>query len=1283
MIKQLLLRREMILFIFLCFFCLSASAQVPIGAVNTPYVQDFNSLANTGTSSVLPAGWIISEAGTSASADGLYVAGTGSGNAGNMYSFGAAGSNERALGGVLSGTLTPTLGASFVNNTSATLTSVTISYTGEQWRLGTTARADSLLFQYSTTATSLLSGAWTSVPQLNFGSPVTGPTIGSLDGNAAANRQVRTATITGLSIAPGSTFWIRWNDFNAASADDGLAVDDFSLTASGETTTPVPALAVSPGALNFGEIAANTSAIRSVTLTSENLTADLTASAAGAGFSISKDSISFDSVIVFTTSELASARKIFVRFAPVAFGSASGSVIVSSTGAGNQLVTLTGSAVNPFEQNFNTCASALPGGWTQYSTAGAQTWACSTFGRTGNAVQINGFSGSALLNTDWLISPALNLSSFTYPLLSYWSRTRFTGPSLKLLVSTNYSGSGDPSLATWTEINGQFPLTNSDVWTEASNINLEAYKQANVYIAFLYTSSPAEEAARWTIDDFTVVNSATPPPPRLTTSLTPLTDLYFESAIGVPSAVKSISFSLSNATDSLVVSVPAPFQIAKDSSSFASSLTYTAAELGATKTLLIRSLPATEGAFAGKITFASGAISSTQAYLTASSISKDKTFDVVSMNVEWFGHPSNGPTDNLLQARNLRSLMQRLDADVFTFQEISDVQLLADSVIAKLPGYAYVYSTYVSNPETNDPFAQKLVTVYKTATVTKLNAKALLTGVNVSTLPNYPDPDPTRFWASGRLPFLLDANVTVGGITRRVAIVNIHARANSGSDVSRYQMRAYDVKVLKDTLDAYYANVPVLIQGDYNDDVDSTVAPIQSPLISSYQPYVLDTVNYKVTTRVLSDAGLRSYITESNVIDHITMTNELFAEHLTGATRIEYALNYITNYQNTLSDHLPVTTRFKFISIPPTVSITTTPANNTTVVKGTSISIQATASDSDGSISKVEFYNGTTLLGTDTSTPYSFTINQAAAGKYSLAAVAYDNTGAQTRSDSSLIKVVEPGVYGPACATPGQTCTYELLIDPSTVKKITWWVNGSATVVPDPANNRKVSVTFSQYNASTVQLAAGVNYTTTPWYTQFSTPVKVGGCTPPDTTVYPTGITGASCATAGQSYEFELQTNPNLPVSKVTWWVSGSATITVDPLNNKKVKVVFGQYNKSAVQLSAGVTYATAPWYQSFSKTIQIGGCTTAARVGNELAAGVITAYPNPTNDKLTISLGSYAGEKTTVQLFDALGKECTVEKKNVSTGEVELGIRSLAPGLYLLRVKTEGKTESLRIVKK
>ncbi|HEY8399918.1 MAG TPA: cellulase family glycosylhydrolase, partial [Cytophagaceae bacterium] len=70
----------------------------------------------------------------------------------------------------------------------------------------------------------------------------------------------------------------------------------------------------------------------------------------------------------------------------------------------------------------------------------------------------------------------------------------------------------------------------------------------------------------------------------------------------------------------------------------------------------------------------------------------------------------------------------------------------------------------------------------------------------------------------------------------------------------------------------------------------------------------------------------------------------------------------------------------------PTVAITS-PSNNATFTAGSSITINATASDPDGSVSKVEFFRGTQLIGTDISSPYSVIWTNATAGTHTITAV--------------------------------------------------------------------------------------------------------------------------------------------------------------------------------------------------------------------------------------------------------------------------------------------------------
>ena len=147
--------------------------------------------------------------------------------------------HRSALGGLRSGTLISVFGARLTNNTGSTITSLNIAYTGEEWRLGTVSRTDRIDFQLSTNATDLSTGTYTDVDALDFTTPNTA-TLNAHDGNAAANRTALSTSITSLSIPNGASFFIRWTDVDATGADDGLAVDDFSITPQGSAPVDNP-----------------------------------------------------------------------------------------------------------------------------------------------------------------------------------------------------------------------------------------------------------------------------------------------------------------------------------------------------------------------------------------------------------------------------------------------------------------------------------------------------------------------------------------------------------------------------------------------------------------------------------------------------------------------------------------------------------------------------------------------------------------------------------------------------------------------------------------------------------------------------------------------------------------------------------------------------------------------------------------------------------------------------------------------------------------------------------
>lgn len=110
------------------------------------------------------------------------------------------------------------------------------------------------------------------------------------------------------------------------------------------------------------------------------------------------------------------------------------------------------------------------------------------------------------------------------------------------------------------------------------------------------------------------------------------------------------------------------------------------------------------------------------------------------------------------------------------------------------------------------------------------------------------------------------------------------------------------------------------------------------------------------------------------------------------------------------------------VNAPPTTGITT-PTNGASFTAPTNITVTASASDSDGSISRIDFYQGTALIGTATTSPYTITWNNVAAGGYTLTARATDNLGASTTSSSVNVTVGLPPTVGLTTPTNGTSFT--------------------------------------------------------------------------------------------------------------------------------------------------------------------------------------------------------------------------------------------------------------------
>src|SRR5258706_2577627 len=245
----------------------NAEAAGSVSLTAAGYTQNFDSLANSSSpawanDSTLP-GWYLSTDATSSVT--TYLVGTGSGTTGGFYSFGSASATDRALGGLgsngyygASGVGKGYIGVVFQNQTGANIDTLTISYTGEQWRNGGNTTAQSLTFSYviSSSIPALIASG-TSVSALTFTSPIHTSATAALDGNAIANRVPLTASITGIIIPDGYYVLLRWTDLNDSGNDRGLAIDDLSVAVNTLPVDPAPSVVSTVPADGASEVPLN------------------------------------------------------------------------------------------------------------------------------------------------------------------------------------------------------------------------------------------------------------------------------------------------------------------------------------------------------------------------------------------------------------------------------------------------------------------------------------------------------------------------------------------------------------------------------------------------------------------------------------------------------------------------------------------------------------------------------------------------------------------------------------------------------------------------------------------------------------------------------------------------------------------------------------------------------------------------------------------------------------------------------------------------------------------
>jgi hypothetical protein len=206
----------------------------------------------------------------------------------------------------------------------------------------------------------------------------------------------------------------------------------------------------------------------------------------------------------------------------------------------------------PYSETFD---SDLSGVYTKSVSGDTKEW----LHNSGDAsASINGFN-SGDTEEDWLILPAINFDNYSDEIFTFDSWYRFgtddVNNYLKLYYSTDYSGIGDPTTFTWTELTYTQPSTDQS-WTSSGSIDLSGIAGTSVYIGFKYRYE-SDSYRWWQLDNFNIQELSLP---TITVNPSTLSGFsYFEGS--GPSAEQSFTVSGLNLTNDISLAPPTNYEI--------------------------------------------------------------------------------------------------------------------------------------------------------------------------------------------------------------------------------------------------------------------------------------------------------------------------------------------------------------------------------------------------------------------------------------------------------------------------------------------------------------------------------------------------------------------------------------------------------------------------------------------------------------------------------------------------------------------------------------------------
>lgn len=348
---------------------------------------------------------------------------------------------------------------------------------------------------------------------------------------------------------------------------------------------------------------------------------------------------------------------------------------------------------------------------------------------------------------------------------------------------------------------------------------------------------------------------------------------------------------------------------------------------------------------------------------------------------------------------------------------------------------------------------------------------------------------------------------------------------------------------------------------------------------------------------------------------------------------------------------------------PPSVSITS-PSNGASFTAPATITINANASD-NGSIARVEFFNGSTKLGEDTSSPYSFTWSNVAVGNYTITARATDNQGAQTTTGGVNVSVTSSTNPPPSVSITSPSNGAGFTAPASVTINANASDNGSVTKVEFFQGSTKLGEdTSSPYTFTWTNVAAG-SYSLTARATD-----NLGATTTSSAVSITVNSSGGNCSTTPQYVEN-------------SGYVAGSI-----------VKNAGGQYECKPYPFTGwcnGAAWAYAPgtgtyWQDAWIFKATCTGGREATEAGSFADEGGMVLHPNPGSGntiRITLTFDNNPG-RLNISLKNSNGADILSRMfDTVKDNAVEIELPALAPGLYLIKARGERRSYATKYLVK